>query len=389
MYYSSEIDKKKIYYLKRKERLNKDFEWTKENVQKLRGLNAGLSEMQNKLVEEIKEVYAVFSNLKNKMTFLEGFKVIGNFSFEKEILAEYDELEKLTTEQKKTYRKWDEISYYSLDELEAWQLIFDSKSCDFLPLSKTRITQHINCWQLKLPDDEDDILFCSYLSHFIKYNKTFSYQDLCECNVEDFTLSVTVVLNHDISEFSRFSDSFPSREDDFIPQMLEERQSVLDKGFEWNVSNINKILEVNNWIWRKTAEMKEYMYILSDAFKKLSKTNTRFKEYSIDGQIEYQGSQANEIATLEVQKQLSRCAGFHFYHLSCSTDRPEIKDNWHDDKNLNWNFEVFRNHLSDEQQEIRFHYFMHTIFVDDGIYSFEDLVRMREEDFKVCLVIDF
>ena len=389
MYYSPDIDTKKIYYLKRKERLNKDFEWTKENVQNLRELNAGLSEMQNKLVEEIKEVYAVFSNLKNKMTFLVGFKVIGKISFEKTILAEYDELENLTAEQKKTYRKWDEISYYSLDELEAWQLIFDSKSCDFLPLSKTRITQHSNCWQLKLPDDEDDFLFCSYLSHFIKHNKTFSYQDLCECNAEDFSLEISVVLNHDVSEFSRFSDCLPYREDDFISQMLEDRQSVLDKGFEWNVTNIYKILEVNSWLWKKTDEMKKYMSELCDAFKKLSKTNSRFKEYSIDEQIEYQGSQANDIATLEVQKQLSRCAGFHFYHLSCSTDRPEIKDNWHDDKDLNWNFEVFRNHLSDEQQEIRFHYFMHTIFVDDGIYSFEDLVRMREEDFKVCLVIEF
>lgn len=389
MYYSPDIDKKKIYYLKRKERLNKDFEWTKENVQNLRELNAELSEMQNKLVEEIKEVYAVFSNLKNKMTFLEGFKVIGKISFEKTILAEYDELENLTAEQKKTYRKWDEISYYSLDELEAWQLIFDSKSCDFLPLSKTRITQHRNCWELKLPDDEDDILFCNYLSHFIKFNKTFSYQDLCECNAEDFSLKISVVLNHDVSEFSRFSDCLPYREDDFISQMLEDRQSVLDKGFEWNVTNINKILEVNSWLWKKTDAMKNYMAELCDSFKKLSKTNSRFKEYSIDGQIEYQGCQANDIATLEVQKQLSRCAGSHFYHLSCSTDRPEIRDNWHDDKNLNWNFEVFRNHLSDEQQEIRFHYFMHTIFVDDGIYSFEDLVRMREEDFKVCLVIDF
>ena len=28
-------------------------------------------------------------------------------------------------------------------------------------------------------------------------------------------------------------------------------------------------------------------------------------------------------------------------------------------------------------------------FVDDTIYSFEDLVRMREEDFKVCLEINW
>ena len=212
---------------------------------------------------------------------------------------------------------------------------------------------------------------------------------MCECNAEDFCINVSVVLNHDVSEFKRFSDSFPSRENDFIFQMLEDRQSVLDKGFKWNEKNINKILEVNSWLWKKTDEMKKNMTELSEAIKELSKTNSRFKNYSIGGQIEYHGSEANDVATLEIQKQLSRCAGFHFYHLSCSTDRPEIKDSWHDEEKTNWNFEVFRNHIPEEKQDIRFHYFMHTIFVDDGIYGFEDLVKMREEDFKVCLAIEF
>lgn len=32
---------------------------------------------------------------------------------------------------------------------------------------------------------------------------------------------------------------------------------------------------------------------------------------------------------------------------------------------------------------------MHTVFVDDNIFSLEDLVRMREEDFKICLEINW
>ena len=390
MYYPSEIDKKKIYYLKRKERLNKDFEWTKENVQKLRGLNAVLSEMQNKLVEEIKEVYAVFSNLKNKMSFLEGFKVIGNFSFEKEILAEYDELEKLTTEQKKTYRKWDEISYYSLDELEAWQLIFDSESKDFLPLSKTRLTQQRYFWNIKFPDSEDDIIFCSYLYHFLEVNKSFSYKDLCECTVKDFETKVIVILNHNVSELCRFSDFLPSRDDDndFIFKMLRDRQTALNKNFEWNEKNIQKMMDVNSWIWKRTDEMKLYMEKLSEAFKELSKTDSRFEHFSIDCQIEYHGSKANDIASLEIQHELSKYAGFHYYNLHCKDESPDIIDSIHEDESLNWNFEIYRKHLTEEQQKVRFHYFMHTIFIDDEIYSFEDLVRMREEDLKVCLAIE-
>ena len=116
-------------------------------------------------------------------------------------------------------------------------------------------------------------------------------------------------------------------------------------------------------------------------FKSLSETEPKFQYYSIEGQIEYHGSEANDIATMELQRELSRRARFHFWSLNLDENTSQIRDSIHEDEKLNWNFEVFKPHLSEEQQNIKFHYFMHTVFVDDNIFSLEDLVRMREEDF--------
>ena len=74
--------------------------------------------------------------------------------------------------------------------------------------------------------------------------------------------------------------------------------------------------------------------------------------------------------------------------LSAVNELECFSDFWGKDEKLNWNFEVFKQHLSEEQQKVKFHYFMHTVFVDDEVYSLEDLVRMREEDFRVCMKIN-
>ena len=62
-----------------------------------------------------------------------------------------------------------------------------------------------------------------------------------------------------------------------------------------------------------------------------------------------------------------------------------IKSDCINEEGLDWNVEVFQDHLSEKQQRIVFHYFMHVIFIEDRIYSFEDLLRMKADDFKVCL----
>ena len=392
MYNPTYLDKRELKYIKRKDRLDNTFEWKNEDIQKLQDLNSDIVKLQDILIEEIKSAYELFSKIeKNGMSFLHGFKVIGKIVFEKEIVEKLYEIESPTKKQKAIIDKWDNISWYSNEEIEAWQLIFDSMTGDFMPLSKTRLNQKENrFWNLNIPDDID-LDFCSFLSHFLKFNKTFSNKDLMELTIKDFTPVVKVILNYDVNELSGFSSCYPyhNADSDFTYNMLEDRCRTLNNSFKWNKKNIEKILEVNNWLWKCTDELKKELTELNNLFKSLSETDSKFQYYSIEGQIEYHGSKANDITTMELQRELSRRAAFHFWSLNLDENTSEIRDSIHEDEKLNWNFEVFKPHLSEEQQKIKFHYFMHTVFVDDNILSFEDLVRMREEDFKVCLEINW
>lgn len=392
MYNSTYLDKRELKYIKRKVRLNNTFEWKNEAIQKLQDLNSDIIKLQDILIEEIKSAYGLFSELeKNGMSFLHGFKVIGHVDFEKEIAAKLYELDNPTKNQKAIIDKWDNLYRFSREEIEAWQLIFDSLTGDFMPLSKTRLNQKENrFWNLNIPDDKD-LDFCSFLSHFLKYNKTFSNKDLMELTIKDFTPVVKVILNYDVNELSGFSSCYPyhNADSDFTYNMLEDRCRTLNNSFKWNKKNIEKLLKVNNWLWKCTDVLKKELTELNNVFKSLSETAPKFQYYSIEGQIEYHGSKANDIATMELQRELSRRAAFHFWSLNLDENTSEIRDSIHEDEKLNWNFEVFKPHLSEEQQKIKFHYFMHTVFVDDNIFSLEDLVRMREEDFKVCLEINW
>ena len=392
MYNPTYLDKRELKYINRKVHLDQSFEWKNEAIQKIKDLNSDILKLQDILIEEIKSAYELFSKIeKNGMSFLHGFKVIGKIVFEKEIVEKLYEIESPTKNQKAIIDKWDNISWYSNEEIEAWQLIFDSLTGDFMPLSKTRLNQKENrFWNLNIPDDKD-LDFCSFLSHFLKYNKTFSNKDLMELTIKDFTPVVKVILNYDVNELSGFSSCYPyhNADSDFIFNMLEDRCRTLNNSFKWNKKNIEKILEVNNWLWKCTDELKKQLTELNNVFKSLSETDSKFQYYSIEGQIEYHGSKANDIATMELQRELSRRAAFHFWSLNLDENNSEIRDSIHEDEKLNWNFEVFKPHLSEEQQKIKFHFFMHTVFVDDNIFSLEDLVRMREEDFKVCLEINW
>lgn len=112
MYYSSYMDKDALKYFKRKERLDKDFVWYKDIVQKLRKLNIALFDMQNALEQNVKSSYKLFSDLeKSGMSFLHGFKIIGIFTFEKEIVSQLYELGDCSKSQKVIIDKWENIAW--------------------------------------------------------------------------------------------------------------------------------------------------------------------------------------------------------------------------------------------------------------------------------------
>ena len=387
MMYHNSVDKRKLKYLLRRDEINENFKWTKERTAKLRELNAALIKMQEELIEQINHVYKTFSRLEKKgMKFLHGFKIIGTYVFEKDILNIYDEKEEMSETEKEEYKFWDNLCYLASDELDIWQLIFDSETGDFLPFSKVRISKTFDASHYQ-NDDEINFQICSYLYHFLEYNRVVSYEDLLNCTEKDFYPDVQVTLNYPLSEFRSRSDYH--LQEDIITDMLRERAFPTDD-FEWNQKNIQKLMDVNSWIWKKTNKLKEYLETLSKAFQKLANKDSFFENWDVGGHIEYQGRHATDIASLEMQKLMSERTAFHHYTLRCSSDYPKIEDNMHDSReNLNRIFEDYKDHFTEEQQKILFHYFMNLVFIDNCIYSLNDVVRMRKEDFKVCISIDF
>ena len=392
MRFSADKDKRIIKYIRRKERLNKNFVWTKEAVQNILNLNTELEQLQTKLEQQMRSAYELFSKMeKNGMSFLHGFKVLGQIDFEKFEFNELYNLERPTKEQKKIIEKWDNLQYFSSNLISAWHLVFDSEIADFLPLSKIRLTEKGWYWAMDFPDFKN-IEFCSFLDNLLDYDTVISLEDLTELTIKDFEPDIKVLLNYNTSELDPFFTCYPYRSGfvlNNIYDILENRRLALNCTFNWNEKNIQKIMEVNSWIWKRHEELKHYITELNSAFNIFSHTDPDFKKYSIEGQIEYHGSKANDIATIEIQNEMTRWAGFHYWTLSVNNDRPELTDSLHKDDEINWNFEVYSFHLSEEQKKIKFHYFMHSLFVDDNIYSFEDLIRMCEEDFKVCLEVQW
>ena len=392
MRFSADKDKRIIKYIRRKERLNKNFVWTKEAVQNILNLNTELEQLQTKLEQQMRSAYELFSKMeKNGMSFLHGFKVLGQIDFEKFEFNELYNLESPAKKQRKIIKKWDNLQYFSSNLISAWHLVFDSEIVDFLPLSKIRLIEKGMCWELDFPDFKN-IEFCSFLDNLLDYDTVISLEDLTELTIKDFEPDIKVLLNYNTSELDPFFTCYPYRSGfvlNNIYDILENRRLALNCTFNWNEKNIQKIMEVNSWIWKRNEELKYYIKELNYVFNIFSHTDPEFKNYTIEGQIEYHGSEATDIATLEIQKEMSKFAAFQNWTLCVNNSRQKIIDSIHDDDTLNWNFEVYSPHLSEEQKKVKFHYLMHTLFVDDNIYSFEDLVRMREEDFKVCLEINW
>ena len=208
MHFSAVQNTKIIKYSRRKERLNMKFVWTKEAVQNFLTLNSELEKLQVKLEQQMRSVYELFTKLeKSGMAFLHGFKVLGQIDFEKAILNELYELDKPAREQTKLIERWENLQFCSNNVIKAWQLVFDSETADFFPLSKIRLKQKGKCWNFDLPM-YGNIDLCSFLENLIDYDTAFSLEDLAELTIKDFEPVVKVVLNYNTSELEPFFNGF-------------------------------------------------------------------------------------------------------------------------------------------------------------------------------------
>lgn len=371
-------------YEKRKERLDRKFKWTEERLAKLRALNDSLLELQEEIISRTKRLNDEFSRLERTgFDFIHGYKIIGSYEFEKQILdLDYDDESELDEETREALERWTYLSDNS--ETSIWKTVFDSLVGDFLPTSKI-LTEHLTNggWQFDLPDD-CDIKICSFLELFYKYNRYISMSDLIECERADFYINLSISINGKIEELSDKNEwlrEFCQPDGDDIAKILFHRQCILNRNFEWSKEHIEKILKVNEWMWRLTAQGKENMTKLADVLRELGKTDAFFKEFRIEGTIRYHSEKPTDIATAEIQQKLRKYGEHSFWWTLTETESGKDCDTIHEEKDFdcNWNFEVYRRYLSEEQRKIPFHYLMHCVFIDGYTYSFEDLIRMEED----------
>lgn len=365
------------------------FEWTQERLEKLRALNNALLEAEKKTIAMMQKTITAFKRIEEeRCPFLHDFKILGQIFFEKAILL-LDEEEKaaLPEETRKSIEKWYDLSRCIEDSY--WRLVYDCATGDFLPLSKMFLNENLYCWDMGLPDD-CDIKICNYLCALYTYNPALCLEDLLDCSAEDFLPDVSARKGHAVQKLYE-KNSYNSWRDDGTQELLAQRSLFLDKHFEWSEQNIQKMFKVNEIVWSRTNQAKEEMRQLGEAFLELAKTDPFFAEFDIDAELQYQSQKPTDIATVEMQKKLTErtYSGFLLLRFYGENGVGDFRDARHDDENLNWNFEVYAQHFNEEQKKVRFHYFMHCIFIDGQTYSFEDLIRMEEDGFVLCYAIDF
>lgn len=362
--------------------------WNKKSLGLFKELNDNILQMQDFVRNKMLAVNKEFLKLQNEFSFLKGFQVIGQIEFSKTLLDDDsdEEIRALwPANRRKEYDLWTMLTDYT--DSKVWQLTFDSIAQDFTPYSKDLLKKSdYNSWYTGLSED-DGVQVASYLNSLVRMNQSITYKDLQKCTIEDFYPFVFVTVNFDEPEIVGFRNYRINIPED-IEAMCVERQRLHNRHFQWSEDNIERILQVNEVLNRKSAFMKESITKLHSRFKELGKKNSLFEYFDIDAEIQYQNkTHPTEVADMKLLRILQDNTSFSTYSIRCNEETERITDHWHDgihNEKINWNFEVYKNHLSEEQQKIPFNYFMHGVFVDGRTYSFEDLICMNEEDFVIC-----
>lgn len=386
-------ERERARYKERKRRLDNSFKWTKKRAANFRALNDALTAMQDKLVAQMRRAAEVFGALeKGECPFLRGFRIVGEIFFEPEICftyEKYDNQDDIPEKLRKEMNKWDFLCFNT--ESEFWRLIYDSETGDFLSMSKVLMNMTEDGWLYDFPENADGIKVCSFLHVLHETAPFLTLQDLCVLTEKDFWTRIRVET---VAETPELYAGQPVLYDYETPvqKLLYMRHSELERGsFEWNEQNIQKILDVNAMLWKRTNEIKRNMTTLAVILSELGKTDPLFAEFDIGAEIHYKTEKPTDIASAEIQRLLTENTRFSFWTLRINSDSWDgtIGDSVHDDDRFNWNFERYRKHLTEEQQKIKFHYFMHFVFIDGCTYTFADLLRMEEEGFvgiyDICL----
>ena len=357
------------------------YEYTKfseEENEKLEAINQTFLLMQDYL----KDRMIIFANLFRKLSkkdfpYLSNFKIIGTIWFYKEdprVFANFSGT--LSEEERKMLDKWKEFHF-----VENWLLEYDSILNDFTPLSKA-LLQHENFDSMR----HKTFSTCSFLSFLINQNQCITYRDLFDLDFfkDGFCTLIKVYVNYDEDDIFSYSDS---EQVNYEKKILSERKFLYNKSFNWSKSNMSKFVELNKFCSENYNFMESELKKLKKSFIKIA--NKRIIEsFGIWTNLHYNNtSKATDIADKYILSMIKR-------QLNNTEEELNI-DHFNDlhmpfdDICITWNFEDIQNQLSEDQKLYKFNSYMRKTLLDGNIFSFNDIINMKNEDFCIRWVFDF
>ena len=289
--------------------------------EKLNAINQTFILMQDFLRDRMLFIADIFYKLSEEFVYLKNFKITGSLS-----IIKYNP----TT-----------LYYPGIDNY--WYLEYDSSLNDFSPLSK-------------------DLLDLDF------------YKD-------SFGTDIKVFINY---EEENIGIKINPEQIKMDKEMLLNRRILQNNNFSWSKDNINKFFILNKTFCKMYDFMKSEIQKLYNRFNAYAE-NREIEGFSIFTNIHYQNTQrTNDILDRRTLQIINRClTDMNEEWLNMSIFNKPIFGCQTEDISLTWNFERFSQFLSEKEKQFRFNPYMRRDLIDGHVFSFEDIIRMKEEDFCI------
>lgn len=289
--------------------------------EKLNAINQTFILMQDFLRDRMLFIAEIFYKLSEEFVYLKNFKITGSLSIIK--------------------CNPPTLYYPGIDNY--WYLEYDSSLNDFSPLSK-------------------DLLDLDF------------YKD-------SFGTDIKVFINY---EEENIGIKINPEQIKMDKEMLLNRRTLHNNNFSWSKDNINKFFILNKTFCKMYDFMKSEIQKLYNRFNAYAE-NREIEGFSIFTNIHYQNTQrTNDILDRRTLQIINRClTDMNEEWLNMSIFNKPIFGCQTEDISLTWNFERFSQFLSEKEKQFRFNPYMRRDLIDGHVFSFEDIIRMKEEDFCI------
>ena len=325
--------------------------------EKLNAINQTFILMQDFLRDRMLFIADIFYKLSEEFVYLKNFKITGSLSIIK--------------------CNPSTLYYPGIDNY--WYLEYDSSLNDFSLFSKDLL----NIRNTKCTGENQSNYLCSFLCFFLTENENLCCKDLLDLDFykDSFGTDIKVFINY---EDDNIGIKINPEQIKMDKEMLLNRRTLHNNNFSWLKDNINKFFILNKTFCKMYDFMKSEIQKLYNRFNAYAESR-EIEGFSIFTNIHYQNTQRiNDILDKRTLQIINRClTDMNEEWLNMSIFNKPIFGCQTEDISLTWNFERFSQFLSEKEKQFRFNPYMRRDLIDGQMFSFEDIIRMKEEDFCI------